>query len=61
MKLERIGDTFTASQSVDGAKWTLVGTDTIVMGSTVYIGLAAVSHNVMATTTGAFDFVSGSW
>jgi hypothetical protein len=39
----------------------MVGTDTIVMGPTVYIGLAAVSHNVMATTTGVFDFVSGSW
>jgi hypothetical protein len=31
------------------------------MGPTVNIGLAAVSHNLMATTTGAFDGVSGSW
>jgi phosphatidylserine/phosphatidylglycerophosphate/cardiolipin synthase-like enzyme len=61
VKLERIGDTFNAYQSADGATWTLVGTDTIVMGQTVYIGLAAVSHNLMATTTGAFDFVSGNW
>jgi phosphatidylserine/phosphatidylglycerophosphate/cardiolipin synthase-like enzyme len=61
VKLERIGDTFNGYQSADGATWTLVGSDTIVMGSTVYIGLAAVSHNVMATTTAAFDFVSGSW
>ena len=61
VKLERIGDTFRAYQSVDGAAWALIATDTIVMGPTVYIGLAAVSHNVMATTTGAFDFVSGSW
>ena len=61
VKLERIGDTFNAYQSPDGAAWTLVGSDTIVMGPTVYIGLAAVSHNVMATTTAAFDFVSGSW
>jgi regulation of enolase protein 1 (concanavalin A-like superfamily) len=61
VKLERIGDTFNAYQSVDGATWTLVGSDTIVMGPTVSIGLAAVSHNLMATTTAAFDFVSGSW
>ncbi|MCU1382881.1 MAG: hypothetical protein JWL71_1578 [Acidobacteria bacterium] len=61
VKLERIGDTFNAYQSTDGATWTLVGSDTIAMGPTVYIGLAAVSHNVMATTTANFDFVSGSW
>jgi hypothetical protein len=61
VKLERIGDTFNAYQSVDGTTWTLVGSDTIVMGPTVYIGLGAVSHNVMATTSAAFDFVSGSW
>jgi regulation of enolase protein 1 (concanavalin A-like superfamily) len=61
VKLERIGNTFNAYQSADGVSWVLVGTDTIVMGPTVYIGVAAVSHNVMATTTAAFDFVSGSW
>jgi hypothetical protein len=61
VKLERIGNTFNAYQSVDGATWTLVGSDTIPMAATVYIGMAATSHNVMATTTAAFDFVSGSW
>jgi len=61
VKLERIGDTFNAYESADGATWTLLGTDTISMGASVYIGLAAVSHNVLATTTANFDFVSGSW
>jgi regulation of enolase protein 1 (concanavalin A-like superfamily) len=61
LKLERIGHTFNAYQSADGAAWTLVGTDTIAMGTSVYIGVAAVSHNAMATTVGAFDFVRGSW
>jgi hypothetical protein len=61
VKLERIGHTFNAYQSADGVSWTLVGTDTIVMGPTVYIGVAAVSHNLMATTTAAFDSVSGNW
>jgi phosphatidylserine/phosphatidylglycerophosphate/cardiolipin synthase-like enzyme/regulation of enolase protein 1 (concanavalin A-like superfamily) len=61
VKLERIGNTFNAYESLDGATWTLIGTDAIPMGTSVYIGLAAVSHNVMATTAAAFDFVSGSW
>jgi len=61
VKLERIGHTVNAYQSADGTTWTLVGTDTVVMGQTVYVGIAAVSHNVMATTTAAFDSVSGGW
>jgi len=61
VKLERIGDTFNAYQSLDGAAWTLIGSDTIPMATTVYIGLATTSHNLMATAVGAFDFVSGSW
>jgi phosphatidylserine/phosphatidylglycerophosphate/cardiolipin synthase-like enzyme len=61
VKLERVGNTFNAYQSADGASWTLVGSDTIPMAATVYIGLATSSHTTMATTTAAFDFVSGSW
>ena len=61
VKLERIGDTFNAYQSPDGATWTLVGTDTIPMATSVYIGLAVVSHNVLAATAATFDFVSGNW
>jgi regulation of enolase protein 1 (concanavalin A-like superfamily) len=59
--LQRYGDTFYAYQSADGATWTLIGTDTIPMGTSVYIGLAATSHNLLATTVGAFDSVWGSW
>jgi len=58
VKLERIGNAFSAYQSADGATWTLVGSDTIAMGTAVYVGLAAVSHNVMATTVANFDFAS---
>jgi hypothetical protein len=61
VKLERIGDAFNAYQSPDGAMWTLVGSETIPMATSVYVGLAAVSHNVMQGSAGACDFVSGSW
>ena len=61
VKLERIGDTFNAYESLDGATWIQIGSDTISMGASVYVGLATVSHNVMAATVANLDFVSGSW
>ena len=60
MKLERIGNTFNAYQSPDGSSWMLVGSDTIAMAATVYIGLAATSHSTMATATAQFDYVNGT-
>jgi hypothetical protein len=53
--------THVAYQSPDGATWTLIDSDTIAMGSTVYVDLATVSHAVMTTTTSTFDDVAGSW
>ena len=58
VKLERIGDTFNAYSSSDGAAWTLVGSDTIAMGANVYVGLAVSSHTTTATATATFDHVS---
>jgi hypothetical protein len=58
VKLTRSGNTFTAYESTDGATWTLVGTDTIAMGSTVYVGLAVTSHTTGASATCTFDNVS---
>jgi phosphatidylserine/phosphatidylglycerophosphate/cardiolipin synthase-like enzyme/regulation of enolase protein 1 (concanavalin A-like superfamily) len=58
VKLERQGSTFTASQSVDGVSWTRVGSESIAMGQTVYVGLAVTSHATMATSTSTFDYVS---
>src|SRR5574344_465722 len=40
VKLERKGDTFTASYSDNGKKWTVVGKRTIKMGQDVYAGFA---------------------
>nr|MBA2480607.1 carbohydrate-binding protein [Planctomycetota bacterium] len=43
LKLVRTGNVFTAARSVDGATWTDMGSETIAMGSTVYIGVWASS------------------
>jgi len=58
VKLTRNVNTFSAYESADGVNWTLVGTDTITMGSTVYVGLAVTSHSATATAMCTFDSVS---
>ena len=58
VKLERIGDTFNAYSSADGVTWVLVGSDTIPMDPTVYVGLAVSSHTTTATATAIFDQVT---
>lgn len=57
VKLTRSGNTFSAYESADGTTWTLVGTDTIIMASTVYVGLAVTSHSTTASATCTFDNV----
>ena len=57
VKLQRNGNLFSAYESADGVNWTLVGTDAIVMGSTVYVGLAVTSHTTGAAATCTFDGV----
>ncbi len=57
VRLVRSGSTVSAYRSTTGISWTLIGSDTIFMGATVYVGLAVTSHNVstraMATFVGA--------
>src|SRR5437773_2336451 len=57
VKLARAGNTITASASPDGATWTLIGTDTIAMAATIYVGLAVGSHVAGTTATATFDGV----
>jgi len=58
VKLERAGNTFTASRSTDGSTWFIVGTDTIVLPSSVYVGLALTSHDNSVLASGTFDAVT---
>jgi regulation of enolase protein 1 (concanavalin A-like superfamily) len=58
VRIVRSGTTFSAYQSADGTTWTLIGTATISMGSTVQIGLAVTSHNNAALATAIVDHVT---
>jgi phosphatidylserine/phosphatidylglycerophosphate/cardiolipin synthase-like enzyme len=58
VRLTRNGNLISAYQSPDGSTWTLVGTDTISMGASVYIGLAVSSHTTSATATATFTNVT---
>jgi regulation of enolase protein 1 (concanavalin A-like superfamily) len=51
VRLVRAGSTLTAYTSTDGASWTAVGSDTIALGATAYVGVAVTSHNETARTT----------
>ena len=60
LKVERVGNTFTAYTSPDGVSWTPIpGSSTIVdMGSSVLAGLAVTSHNISYLSVVTFDTVS---
>lgn len=55
----RTGNTFTAYRSPTGADgtWETVGSKTISMGTTVYIGMAVTSHNDAVLNTAEFSSV----
>jgi hypothetical protein len=55
VKLERIGNIFNGYSSPDGVTWTLVGTDTIPMMATAYVGFAVSSHTTTAAAQIVFD------
>jgi hypothetical protein len=56
----RSGSSFSAYVSTNGTTWTLVGTDTIGMGSTIYVGVAVGSHTNATLCTATFDNVAVS-
>ncbi len=60
LKLQRVGNTFTAYQSLDGATWSLIGKKTFTMATTATVGLFVTSHNTGQYSTVGFDNVSVS-
>lgn len=57
VKIARAGNVITAFYSNDGKTWNVVGSDTIVMGPTIYIGLANSSHSTTALGIATVDAV----
>ena len=57
VRLVRKGDLFSAYYSTNGVNWQLVGSDTIPMGDTVYVGLPMTSHSKTVAATGTLDSV----
>jgi regulation of enolase protein 1 (concanavalin A-like superfamily) len=54
LRIVREGNLFSAYQSTNGSSWTLVGTDTISMTGTVYVGFAVTSHMPSTAATATF-------
>jgi hypothetical protein len=46
VRLRRAGNQFTAFVSPDGSNWTQIGSQTITLGATVFIGLASSAGNI---------------
>jgi regulation of enolase protein 1 (concanavalin A-like superfamily) len=60
VRLVRSANVFTAYHSTDGTSWLLVGSETIPMASSVYVGLAVGSRVSTVTTTATFTNVAVS-
>ena len=57
VRITRSGSTFSAYQSADGSNWTPIGSATMNMTATIYVGLAVTSHADGTLATGAFSNV----
>jgi glucose/arabinose dehydrogenase len=58
LKLQRVGNNFTAYQSNDGVTWNLIGKKTETMATTATVGLFVTSHNIGQYSSVGFDNVS---
>lgn len=58
VRLTRSGQTVTASLSVDGANWTVIGSEAMNWPQTIYAGLAVTSHVAGEPASVAFDNIA---
>lgn len=54
LRLVRNGTSFTGSVSADSISWTTIGSKTVSMASTVYVGLAVCSHSTGTLSQAVF-------
>jgi uncharacterized repeat protein (TIGR03806 family) len=57
VKLSRAGDNFSGYVSADGVNWQRVGSVTLPLKKTIYVGLALSAHNNSALNSTLFDSV----
>jgi phosphatidylserine/phosphatidylglycerophosphate/cardiolipin synthase-like enzyme/regulation of enolase protein 1 (concanavalin A-like superfamily) len=60
VRLVRTGHSISGFESADGVTWTTVGTETIALGMTVYVGLAVTSHDTAASAVATFEDVEST-
>ena len=58
LKVTRRGSAITAYASGNGSSWTMIGSQTIALPSTAYVGLAVTSHDAASPATAAFTNVT---
>jgi len=58
VKLVRSGSTLTGYQSADGVNWTQVSTQSIAMGTNIYLGFVCASGSTSALNATVFDNVT---
>src|SRR3954467_3110045 len=58
VRLVRSGPTVTAYSSPNGTTWSHIGSNTIGLGATAYVGIATTSHNASSSTTAGVSQVS---
>ncbi|WP_035603463.1 LamG-like jellyroll fold domain-containing protein [Haloferula sp. BvORR071] len=60
VRLARSGSTITASRSTDGSTWTTIGSATVTMASSYYVGLAVASGSTTILNTSVIDNVAAT-
>ncbi|MGC3961204.1 MAG: lamin tail domain-containing protein, partial [Verrucomicrobiota bacterium] len=60
LRLQRVGNLFTGYASVDGEHWVQLGSISLSLPSSLYLGMAVSSHSSVQTTTAQFRNVSAT-
>jgi hypothetical protein len=58
VRIARNGSAITSSVSTNGTTWQTIGTQSITMAATVYVGLAVTSHNAAQKVSAVFSGVT---